>query len=289
MNRRIGLNFHHLLCWRVYIYFIFNFSFTAVQAIDESLRLLSRQFAVTKSEIEREKAAFLAHKLGTAVPPPSDVTSMAEASNVTESLGIVTDAIPNKMHGVVENATRPDPEQQGTDQLAGKQIAALNSNSSAGRFSFNPAQLMARDRWSQVWTNFVTPAASGKPDSLPAEDVKASVSPAASSTPAPSLTPVSSSTAAPSIKSAYSSTAAPSITPAVSPAVNLSQNLLSMEIEKPVKWMRDKAKVSQNITYPNLVPTVLVFKNLYRTVFHKYSNNNKCQYKSATSTPTSYT
>ena len=47
-------------------------------------------------------------------------------------------------------------------------------------------------------------------------------------------------------------------TPAVSPAVNLSQNLLSMEIEKPVKWIRDKAKVSQNITYPNLVPAVFI-------------------------------
>jgi hypothetical protein len=248
----------------VFIYFISNLSFTGVQAIDESLRLLSRQFAVTKSEIEREKAAFLAHKLGTAVPPSrdalsatgNDVTSMVEASNVTESLGVVTDSIPNKMPGVVENATRPDPEQQGTGQLAGKQIAALNSNSSAGRFSFNPAQLMARDRWSQVWTNFVTPAASGEPESLPAENVKASVAPAASPTPAPSLMPVLSSTAAPSIKSAYSSTPAPSITPVVSPAVNLSQNLLSMEIEKPVKWMRDKAKVSQNITYPNIAPTV---------------------------------
>jgi hypothetical protein len=194
----------------------------------------------------------LAHKLGTAVPSPrdelpateNDVTSIAEASNVTESLGKVADSIPNKMPGLVENATRPDPEQQETGQLAGKQIAALNSNSSAGRFSFNPAQLMARDRWSQVWTNFVTPAASGKkPDSLPAEDVKASVAPAASPTAAPSLLPAFSSTAAPSIKSAVSSTPAPSITPAVSPAVNLNQNLLSMEIEKPVKWMRDKAKV----------------------------------------------
>ncbi len=201
----------------------------------------------------------MAHKLGTAVPPPRDAlpatgndvtTSMVEASNVTESLGVATDSIPNKMPGVVENATRPDPEQQGTDQLAGKQIAALKSNSPAiGRFSFNPAQLMARDRWSQVWTNFVTPAASGeKPDSLPAEDVKASVAPAASSTVASSLTPVFSSTAAPSIKSA------------VSPAVNLSQNLLSMEIEKPVKWMRDKAKVSHK-TYPNLVPTVFKITN----------------------------
>ncbi len=211
----------------------------------------------------------MAHKLGTAVPPPRDAlsatgndvtTSMVEASNVTESLGIVNDSIPNKMPGVVENATRSDPEQQGTDQLARKQIAALNSNSSAiGRFSFNPAQLMARDRWSQVWTNFVNPAASGKPDSLPAEDVKASVAPAASPTPAPPLSPVFSSTAAPSVRPAVSSTPASSITPAASPAVNLSQNLLSMEIEKPVKWMRDKAKVSQNITYPNLVPTVSIF------------------------------
>ena len=209
----------------------------------------------------------MAHKLGTAVPPPrdvlpatgNDVISVMEASNVTESLGVVNDSIPNKMPGVVENATRPDPEQQGTDQLAEKQIAALNSNSSAGRFSFNPAQLMARDRWSQVWTNFVAPAASGKkPDSLPAEDVRASVAPAASSTAAPAVKPAVSSTAAPSIKSAVSSTAAPSITPTVSPAVNLSQNLLSMEIEKPVKWIRDKAKVSQNITYPNLVPAVFI-------------------------------
>ncbi len=211
----------------------------------------------------------MAHKLGTAVPPPRDAfpatvndvtTSMVEASNATESLGVVNDSIPDKIPGVVENATLPDPEQQGTDQLAGKQIAALNSSSSAiGRFSFNPAQLMARDRWSQVWTNFVTPAASGKPDIVPAEDVKASVAPAASSTAASSLMPAVSSTAAPSLRPAVSSTAAPSITPAVSPAVNLSQNLLSMEIEKPVKWMRDKAKVSQNITYPNLVPTVLTF------------------------------
>jgi hypothetical protein len=257
------------LCWKVFIYFIFNLSFTAFQAIDESLRLLSRQFAVTKSEIEREKAAFLAHKLGTAVPPPraelpstgNDVTtSMVVASNVIESLEVVNDSIPKDVPGIGENVTRPDPEQQGTDQLAGKQIAALNSNSSAGRFSFNPAQLMARDRWSQVWTNFVTPAASGKPDIVPAEDVKASVAPAASSTATPSLMPAVSSTAAPSIKSTCFSTAVPpSITPAVSPAVNLSQNLLSMEIEKPVKWMRDKAKVSQNMAYPNLGPTVLIF------------------------------
>ncbi len=219
---------------------------------------MSRQFADVKSELEADKAAFLAQKQGVALSqenddlPESEMARVAATmpdievasvpvtvpvSEVTRTTSTEADARSAARLGSLKVETFSDsqvdlqlPIYSTTDK--GKIRQSLNPSAadrarslmdvqeprgqlvtnaaSSGRFSFNPAQLLARDRWSQVWTSFLAA-------DQPAED---------RSTTAASLNAQS--------------------VPAVSasPAVILSQNLKEMEVEKPVKWVKAKAKVS---------------------------------------------
>ena len=176
----------YLSCHKVIMEFVW-------QAIDESLRLLSRQISVIRSEIEADKAAFLAHKHSHLLPRApaalhsgSDVTVRPEVANS----GIVVEALPEKMAPAdAHSSRRPEMEQR-------PEILAQNAASSGKFSSFNPAALLERDRWSQAWNHFRT--AAQPPDSFP---------PAVPSTVVPAVASFAS--AVTSAASAVSSTAAP--------------------------------------------------------------------------------
>ena len=172
------------------------------------MRLLSRQFAVTKLELEADKAAFLAQKLGTSSPP--DSITMTPASSITAQIeGIpletaAAEAVENAPLGDETGVERmPVYNAVSSDEVLQK-LFPSEKQSSAARFNFNPALLLARDRWSQAWTSFRTAAA--EQESLPVAELEA-------------------------------------VPAAVTVASSLSQNLMSMEVEKPLKWNKTKPKV----------------------------------------------
>jgi hypothetical protein len=217
----VALTVKHRCCLRIpqlkFLRFMFFF-----QAIDESLRLLSRQFAVTKLELEAEKAAYLAEKLGTASDAFLSHTELVEETNKlsAEAMNAVNSPQELSESNTSNYATiSPDAVIEKLFPIAPE---PLRQTVSEPRFNFNPSLLLARDRWSQAWTGFMRPAA--------AEPVR----------PAEAAADV---TAAAAADVTATAAAADALAAASSTAANLSENLKSMQVEKPLRWIKPKPKV----------------------------------------------
>jgi hypothetical protein len=169
------------------------------------LRLLSRQFAVTKLELEAEKAAYLADKLGTTSKMALDNIESVEETN--KQSAEVKSAVHSpqelsEMSEILSEHRDPIDSDAVIEKLFPSAPVPLKTTTAERRFNFNPSQLLARDRWSLAWTGFMKTGAE------------------------PSSPPVAEAVAA-----------------AATTAANLNQNLKSMQVEKPLKWVKPKPKV----------------------------------------------